>query len=93
MQQAGFQVLPPSRGAPGWAGVKATHTGGYLGCLTTGKSLVINGLGYWKREGEMYIENRVFVDLIHLFRQLGVDLFARLDQLVNDKEKQDNSIR
>jgi len=41
----------------------------------------------------MYIENRVFVDLIHLFRQLGVDLFARLDQLVNDKEKQDNSIR
>jgi len=79
-------------GAPGWAGVKATHTGEYLGCPATGKPLVINGLDYWKREGERYVENWVFVDMIHLFRQLGVDLFARLDQLVNDKEKQDNSI-
>ena len=65
-------------GAPGWAGVKATHTGEYLGCPATGKPLVINGLDYWKRNGEMYIENWVFVDMIHLFRQMGIDLFERL---------------
>jgi hypothetical protein len=40
----------------------------------------INGLDWWKRDGEVYIENWVFVDMIHLFRQLGVDLFERLAQ-------------
>lgn len=65
-------------GAPGWAGVKATHTGPYLACPPTGNSIVINGLDWWKREGEMYIENWVFVDMIHLFQQFGVDLLAKL---------------
>ncbi len=67
-------------GAPGWAGVKATHTGEYLGYPATGKPLEINGLDVWKREGEVYVENWVFVDMIHLFRQLGVDLIGRMRQ-------------
>jgi len=65
-------------GAPGWAGVKATHKGEYLDCPATGNRLEFNGLDYWKREGEVYVENWVFVDMIHLFRQFGVDLFERL---------------
>lgn len=65
-------------GAPGWAGVLATHTGPYLGVSATGNQIAFNGLDWWKREGEMYVENWVFVDMIHLFRQFGVDLFARL---------------
>ncbi len=65
-------------GAPGWAGVKATHTGEYLEYAATGNKLEINGLDFWKREGEVYIENWVFVDMIHLFRQFGVDLFEQL---------------
>lgn len=68
-------------GAPGWAGVKATHTGQYLDCPTTGNSIEFNGLDWWKRAGEQYIENWVFVDMIHLFRQLGVDLLKRLEQM------------
>jgi len=65
-------------GAPGWAGVKATHTGQYLDSPATGKPVEFNGLDWWKREGEMYVENWVFVDMIHLFRQFGIDLFERL---------------
>ena len=65
-------------GAPGWAGVLATHTGTYLGVPATGNPIAFNGLDWWKREGEMYIENWVFVDMVHLFRQFGVDLFERL---------------
>lgn len=68
----------PYSGAPGWAGVRATHTGAYLDVPATGNPLEINGLDYWKREGEVYVENWVFVDMIHLFRQFGVDLFERL---------------
>lgn len=68
----------PYSGGPGWAGVKATHTGKYLDCPATGKQVVFNGLDFWKLENDMYVENWVFVDMIHLFRQLGVDLFKRL---------------
>ena len=68
-------------GAPGWSGVKATHTGDYLDHPGTGNKLEINGLDWWKRKSEVYIENWVFVDMIHLFRQFGVDLFDRMKQL------------
>ncbi len=64
--------------APGWAGVKATHAGEHLDHAATGNAVEINGLDWWKRDGEVYIENWVFVDMIHLFRQLGADLFERL---------------
>ncbi len=64
--------------APGWAGVKATHTGPYLEIEPTGNAIDFNGLDWWKREGDQYVENWVFVDMIHLFNQFGVDLLARI---------------
>lgn len=68
----------PYSAAPGWAGVIATHSGPYLDAPASARSIQINGLDWWKREGERYIENWVFVDMIHLFRQFGIDLFERL---------------
>ena len=68
-------------GGPGWAGVKATHTGEYLDCQATGRAIEFNGLDFWKLENDMYVENWVFVDMIHLFRQFGVDLFERMEDL------------
>ncbi len=68
----------PYSGAPGWSGVKATHTGPYLGVAATGNPIEFNGLDWWKRDGEQYIENWVFVDMIHLFDQFGVDLLGRI---------------
>ncbi len=65
-------------GAPGWNGVLATHKGEYLGHPATGRRFGVNGLDWWKRDGEVYVENWVFVDMVHLFRQLGVDLFERI---------------
>jgi predicted ester cyclase len=65
-------------GGPGWDGVIATHTGEYLDQQATGNRIGFNGLDWWKREGEQYIENWVFVDMLHLFRQFGVDLLDRL---------------
>ncbi|MEM6319480.1 MAG: nuclear transport factor 2 family protein [Bacteroidota bacterium] len=65
-------------GGPGWAGVIAAHTGPYLNVPATGNTIKFNGLDWWKRDGEQYIENWVFVDMIHLFRQFGVDLLKRM---------------
>lgn len=64
--------------APGWAGVQATHTGPYIDVPATGKRVDFNGLDWWKRDGGRYIENWVFVDMVHLFEQFGVNLFDRL---------------
>jgi len=64
--------------APGWAGVLATHRGPYLGVEPTNVRLSINGLDWWKLQGDQYVENWVFVDMVHLFRQMGVDLMARI---------------
>ena len=66
--------------AAGWGDVVATHTGEYKGVPATGNAIEFNGLDWWKRDGERFIENWVFVDMVHLFNQLGVDLFARMRQ-------------
>ncbi len=63
-------------GGPGWAGVLATHAGPYLGVEATGRPIAVNGLDWWKRDGDRYVENWVFVDMIHLFQQMGIDLMA-----------------
>jgi predicted ester cyclase len=68
----------PYSGAAGWGGVLATHQGPYLDQPATGRTVEINGLDFWKREGEVFVENWVFVDMVHLFRQMGVDLFDRI---------------
>jgi len=66
----------------GWAGVHATHKGPYLDCPATGRRIVVNGLDFWRRQGSQFIENWVFVDMVHLFRQFGADLLARVHSRV-----------
>lgn len=34
--------------------------------------------GSGRREGDQYVQNWVFVDMVHLFGQMGVDLFERM---------------
>ena len=67
-------------GGPGWAGVKTLHTGDYLDAQATNKSIEFNGIDFWKLENDRYVENWVFVDMVHLFRQFGIDLLQRLEQ-------------
>lgn len=64
--------------APGWAGVKAIHSGIYADVEATGNPIDFNGLDWWRREGDQYVQNWVFVDMVHLFDQMGVDLFERM---------------
>ena len=64
--------------ASGPRGVLATHDGPYLGQPATGVALEVSGLDFWLRTGGQFTENWVFVDMPHLFKQMGVDLFDRL---------------
>jgi predicted ester cyclase len=64
--------------ASGVIGVRATHTGPYLDQPATQKSIEFSGIDFWLRSGDKLTENWVFVDMIDVFAQFGVDLFARM---------------
>ncbi len=64
--------------ASGPRGVVATHTGRYLGHAPSGARIEVSGIDFWLRFGARFTENWVFVDMVHLFAQMGVDLFAGL---------------
>lgn len=62
----------------GWPSIKATHTGAMLGLPATGRSVEINLMDFYRRDGALLAENWIFIDFPHLFLQLGVDLFERM---------------
>ncbi|WP_311172157.1 ester cyclase [Halobellus ordinarius] len=63
----------------GWPAVVGTHLGdGFLGLPATGNSADMRVIDVWRREGDLLAENWVFIDLIDLLDQLGVDVFERL---------------
>ncbi|MBY0421265.1 MAG: ester cyclase [Parvularculaceae bacterium] len=65
----------------GWPSVRATHTGsGWLGLPATNKRVGMKVMDFWRRDGAMLAENWVFIDMIDLLAQIGVDVFARLKE-------------
>ncbi|WP_299614779.1 ester cyclase [uncultured Tateyamaria sp.] len=64
--------------ASGPMGVVGSHGGTYLGHAATGAPIEVSGIDFWLRTADQFTENWVFVDIIHLFQQMGVDLFARM---------------
>lgn len=62
----------------GWPDVVGTHRGTWLGCPPTGRRVAMRVMDFWRREGNLLAENWVLIDVIDIFRQFGVDLFARL---------------
>ena len=68
--------------ASGTAAVKATYNGAaYLdGGQPKGEPLVFSGLDFWLRTDDVFTENWVFVDFVHLFSQMGIDLIDRIGQ-------------
>lgn len=67
----------------GWPSVRATHLGPYLGVPPTGRRVEMRVADWWRRDGEHLAQNWVFIDLPHLFLQMGVDLFDRLRSAVD----------
>jgi predicted ester cyclase len=65
-------------GASSLPGVFLTHTGPYLGHPSTQQRAGVNGIDFWRHENGQFTENWVFVDMLHLFDQFGIDLMARV---------------
>lgn len=69
-------------GFTGWPSGTAVHSGeGFLGMAPTGKTLTRCSFDFWRVEDGMVRECWVMVDIIDLYRQLGVDVFAEMKTL------------
>ncbi|MBO0906114.1 ester cyclase [Jiella sonneratiae] len=63
----------------GWPNMMQTVSGsGWLGIAPTGRRIAMRSLDFWRVEGGLIRENWVLVDLLDVYRQLGLDVFARL---------------
>ena len=63
----------------GWPNMIQTVThDGWMGIAPAGKKITMKSLDFWRIEGGLIRENWVMVDLLDAYRQLGVDVLARM---------------
>ncbi len=60
----------------GWPSMKMTHRGPYIGVPATDRPMTLRVMDFWRVEGTQIMENWVLLDMLDLFRQMGVDLIA-----------------
>ena len=63
----------------GWPNMQATISGdGWMGIAPADQQITMRSLDFWRCENGLIRENWVLVDLLHVYRQVGVDVLARL---------------
>lgn len=63
----------------GWPNMRLTLSdNGWMGIAPAGREVLLRSLDFWRVEGGLIRENWVLVDLLDLYRQLGVDVLGRM---------------
>ena len=66
----------------GWPDMVQSIThGGWLGIAPAGRKVSMRSLDFWRLEDGKIRENWVLLDMIDIYAQLGVDVFARMRQM------------
>ncbi len=66
----------------GWPGMSMTVSGdGWLGIAPANQQITMRSLDFWRCEKGLIRENWVLVDLLHVYEQIGVDVFERMREL------------
>ncbi|MDV7143407.1 ester cyclase [Tropicimonas sp. TH_r6] len=65
----------------GWPNFTATPTGGFMGLPGTGKPGEFRVIDIYRRAGDKLAENWIFIDLLHFWKQQGVDILARSEHV------------
>lgn len=66
----------------GWPNMQMTWAGdGLMGVAGTSKEITARSLDFWRCENGLIRENWVLVDLLHMYDQIGVDVFERMREL------------
>ncbi len=61
----------------GWPNFTAVPTGGFMGMPATGTAGEFRVIDIYRRSGDKLAENWIFIDLLHFWRQQGVDILVR----------------
>ncbi|SFS05354.1 ester cyclase [Yoonia litorea] len=63
----------------GWPNMRLTITGdGWMGIPPVNKEVLMRSLDFWRVEDGLIRENWVLVDLLDVYRQIGVDVLGRM---------------
>lgn len=66
-------------GVTGWPNMRCTISGdGWLGIAPANQKITMRSLDFWRCENNKIRENWVLVDILDVYRQIGVDVFARM---------------
>ena len=66
----------------GFPNMQMTVTGdGWLGIAPGNQAITIRSLDFWRCANGLIRENWVLVDLLHVYSQLGVDVFSRMREV------------
>ena len=72
-EYVGFTAFP---------GMAMTISGdGWLGIAPSDQKITMRSLDFWRCENGLIRENWVLVDLLHVYDQIGVDVFARMREM------------
>jgi hypothetical protein len=61
----------------GWPNLTLRPTGGFMGMPASEKAADMRVIDIYRRDGDKLTENWIFIDLLHFWNQLGVDLLKR----------------
>ena len=76
-------------GLTGWPNMRSTISGdGWLGIAPSNKEVTMRSLDFWRCENGKIRENWVLVDLLDVYHQIGVDVFARMRELTAARQIQ-----
>ena len=70
-----------------WDGVFSKNHGEFRGIPATGKLMTMRDFDWWRREGDLLVQNWVPIDIGDLCMQMGVDLFDRLRRQVEQRKR------
>ena len=62
----------------GWPSLSGRHVKPFLGFEPTGREVVMRVCDWWRREGDLLVENWVLVDIPDLLLQFDFDLFSHI---------------
>ena len=72
----------------GWPAMSATVTGdGWMGIAPSDKKIEFCSLDIWRCENGLLRENWVLVDILDVYRQLGVDVLARMREFTHARQR------
>ena len=64
----------------GWPNLTLVPTGGFMGMPGSDRSGDMRVIDVYRREGDKLAENWVFIDLLHFWKQQGLDVLGRMER-------------